>query len=304
MPSFCVVDVGHGNSCVLKDQDRVVVIDTGPRSRLLWYLRKNDIRRVDTLFISHADADHIGGAIELVQATDIDIGSVYINPDSSKKSETWNNFIYAVNDASKIKRIRLIVNLTSTEPGRISLGEVDIEVLAPDPGLILFATRNHGATRNRDAEGRPIDTNTLSAVLRLSYAGRQFILIPGDLDWVGLQNMLESGCDPTAESLVYPHHGGSSGAPDEEHFITSICGSVLPHIVVFSIRDNQKSFPGENVIKIIDKTISGCCMYATGNSETLASFIMASEHKRHKNDVGHIMYVLDDGDYKIDFERG
>ena len=61
--SLAVLDVGHGNSAVLCDQGVVVVIDTGPGSSLLEYLSERSITHINTVLLSHADQDHIGGLV-------------------------------------------------------------------------------------------------------------------------------------------------------------------------------------------------------------------------------------------------
>ena len=47
-----ILDVGHGNSAVLVDDEQVVVIDADPKSGLLEYLTQNDIKTIDTILLS------------------------------------------------------------------------------------------------------------------------------------------------------------------------------------------------------------------------------------------------------------
>ena len=65
-----LLDVGQGLSMVITLADYTLVYDVGPRYRsgfntadavLLPYLRSRGIHQLDTLIISHADNDHIGG---------------------------------------------------------------------------------------------------------------------------------------------------------------------------------------------------------------------------------------------------
>lgn len=69
-PELRVWDVGQGLSVMVRDQDRVLVYDTGPEldgvysavdSVLIPNLRALGVRRIDTLVISHGDSDHAGG---------------------------------------------------------------------------------------------------------------------------------------------------------------------------------------------------------------------------------------------------
>lgn len=72
-----VLDVGQGLSAVVRTTRRVLVFDTGPRWRdggaaaavtLVPYLRAAGVTVVDTVVVSHADADHAGGLPTLAEA--------------------------------------------------------------------------------------------------------------------------------------------------------------------------------------------------------------------------------------------
>jgi beta-lactamase superfamily II metal-dependent hydrolase len=73
MPVLYILDVKHGNSTVLIDTKGIVVIDTGLRSDLLQFLVDNELTKIDVLILSHADKDHIGGAIGLLAANEFEI---------------------------------------------------------------------------------------------------------------------------------------------------------------------------------------------------------------------------------------
>jgi competence protein ComEC len=78
--------VGHGNCTVLVDTDGVVVIDAGPKSKLFKFLKEKHITKIDVLLLSHADQDHIIGVSDLLASGEIEIKKVYVNTDSTKKS--------------------------------------------------------------------------------------------------------------------------------------------------------------------------------------------------------------------------
>lgn len=67
---FTLLDVGQGLSAVVQTQHHTLVFDTGPAfgdfdtgsAVVVPYLRYRGIEQLDTLIISHADNDHIGGA--------------------------------------------------------------------------------------------------------------------------------------------------------------------------------------------------------------------------------------------------
>lgn len=73
--SVTFLDVGQGDCIVVRtDSGQTYLFDCGSSSRssigkyiLLPYLKYNGIRRVDAVFLSHPDADHVNGAVELLE---------------------------------------------------------------------------------------------------------------------------------------------------------------------------------------------------------------------------------------------
>jgi competence protein ComEC len=72
-----LLDVGQGLAAVVRTARRTLVFDTGPRWRsggaaaaltLVPYLRSAGVVTVDTVVVSHADADHAGGLPTLAEA--------------------------------------------------------------------------------------------------------------------------------------------------------------------------------------------------------------------------------------------
>lgn len=79
-----LLDVGQGLAVVARTRRHVLIYDTGPRfgaafdagsAVLLPYLRQAGIGRLDTLVLSHADGDHVGGFETL--GADIAIDAVF-----------------------------------------------------------------------------------------------------------------------------------------------------------------------------------------------------------------------------------
>lgn len=77
---FTLLDVGQGLASVLQTEHHVLLFDTGPGlpggfnagdEVVVPYLRKQGIRRVDLLIISHGDNDHAGGAAAIIKKLNI-----------------------------------------------------------------------------------------------------------------------------------------------------------------------------------------------------------------------------------------
>lgn len=95
-----VVDIGQGDSIFLRDiRGRTILIDVGgrvdfatkeawqERSRqanaertLIPYLHSRGVGRIDSLVLTHTDADHVGDVLEV--AKQVQIGEIYVSPGS------------------------------------------------------------------------------------------------------------------------------------------------------------------------------------------------------------------------------
>src|SRR5690349_16932675 len=86
--SMTILDVGHGNCCVIAggNDDKIIIIDTGPGVGMLEYLLQEGISRVNSVVLSHADADHISGLISLLNTGTFQVDTVIANADALKRS--------------------------------------------------------------------------------------------------------------------------------------------------------------------------------------------------------------------------
>ena len=280
MPNFYIVDVKHGNSAVLVDTKGVVVVDAGNGSKLLDFLSERNIHEIDVLLLSHADSDHIGGVMALLNSGTVEIKAIYINPDATKNSAIWNDLVWTLYNQDKNNQIKFEVNITPDLTGKINQGEVHIEILAPSKYLVA---KGSGSTDN---DKNKLTTNSISAVVRFIHQNKPIVLLPGDIDKIGLDNLLQDANDISAWLLVFPHHGGHAGK-DIKGFTTQICQAVQPEKVVFSIGDNSNRFPLKEVIETISSTLQSSSMYTTNYSDIFQSHITQYPNL-HKNSVGHI----------------
>jgi competence protein ComEC len=270
-PSLFILDVGHGSSAVLVDRKGVVVIDAGPRTALLEFLKREDITDLSAVLISHADTDHIEGLISLIESEELTVKRVRLNSDSEKGSKLWRDLLYLLDKGHAAKKLDFDVALTTRNSGDFDQGRVHIEILAPS---LILAGIGPGGT---DANGRMIRSNSLSAVFRLTLADRPVALIPGDLDDVGLCNLLEDGKDPSAPFAVFPHHGGKPGDVDVARFVRNFCSAVRPQTVVFSIGRGKYGMPRRDVVLGVQKALPGVRVVCTQLSEDCAATLPAAQ---------------------------
>lgn len=238
------LDVGHGACAVRFDEAEVALIDAGPGADVLEYLHEEGIDHISTVVITHADADHLGGLIALLGETRFSIGRVVLNSDGAKNTETWRSLVYELDARERMGGLTFDVSLVEgDEP--FQAGRMRAEVVAPRRGLAAIGPG--GLTES----GRPIRTNTISAVVRIVVEGRPIALIASDLDDVGLDQLLDTGHDLRAPVLMYPHHGGRSGAASEQEFAARLLDAVQPETVLFSISRGSHRNPLPEVVQAV-----------------------------------------------------
>lgn len=239
-PELIIVDVGHGNCAILRDTEAITIIDCPPEAVLFEILKRLKISTIDHVLISHADVDHAGGLADLLEQ--FSVHNIYINPDADKKSKTWRVMRGALEVAEAVG-IQVHIGLTSTLSKKIHSGQVEIEILAPSLGVAL------GGAGGEDLEGRALSSNAMSAVIGLVHHSLRVALFPGDIDEIGLDNLLWKHQDIRSDILVFPHHGGASGGLNDQAFAQRLCRLVQPRLVVFSLGRERFDNPREEIIQ-------------------------------------------------------
>src|SRR5438105_1551044 len=183
-PELIILDVGHGNCAILRDLDGTVIIDCPLGSTLMSTLRQLQIQEISNLLISHADEDHIGGVIYLLTNEDTRVHNVFLNADALRRTKTWKDLRQALSDARRRNGTRVHVGLTTVQTGQLNAGQVEIEVLAPTPEVAM------SGVGGEDMQGNRLEANSMSVVIGLVYNAHRVAILPGDIDGVGLHNLL------------------------------------------------------------------------------------------------------------------
>ena len=152
------------------------------------YLWSRGITHLDAVVLSHADIDHYNGLPELLKK--FSVGVVYVSPMMfDEQTPTLKAFAAALDfRKTPCKQLRAGQRLPGGENCRI-------EVLHPS---------QRGAIGNGNAN---------SLVLSIEYRGRR-ILLPGDLEAQGMNELLAEEPLPCTV-LLAPHHGSrQSNSPE------------------------------------------------------------------------------------------
>src|SRR5262249_34091070 len=181
------LSVGHGGCTVLEPPDgRTLLYDAGAlagpdvtRWHIAPFLWHRGIRRIDELFLSHADLDHFNGLPALLER--FAVGRVSCTPSFQARQAPG---VEATLEALRNHRLPLKVLHAGH---RLMAGEVELEVLHPP------------------RDGPDGNENARSLVLLVRHAGHA-LLLTGDLEGKGLDRLL-SLQPRRVEVLMAPHHG-------------------------------------------------------------------------------------------------
>jgi competence protein ComEC len=179
--------VGHGGCTVFETADgRTLLYDagaiTGPdvtRRQIAPFLWHRGIRRIDEIFLSHADLDHFNGLPALLDR--FAVGQVSCTPTFADKATPGVRFTLELLEKQRIP-VRVL-----RAGDRLQAVDVDFEVLHP-PSV-----------------GPDGNENTRSLVLLVHHAGHS-LLLTGDLEGAGLERVLGQSA-PKVDVLMAPHHG-------------------------------------------------------------------------------------------------
>lgn len=227
-----VLDVGHGNTAIIKQDATCLVVDAPLGPGIVEALEHEQSTHVQLAIASHSDADHFGGLISLLLAPQIAVSEVRCNPDAMRRSDFWGDFKVAFRKARERHGTRLRTELTVESTPDLRFGDLWIEVVFPPAELAL------SGVGGLDEAGAPISPNTMSAVLRVGWQEEALAILTGDLDSTGLEWLVSQDCDLAAPTLVFPHHGGFPGGPRDDvalrAFARTLTERVGPQTVIYS----------------------------------------------------------------------
>ncbi len=191
-----VLAVGHGLAVLIQDTDgRVWIYDCGRlgdptvgrriAAPALWRRR---VRQIEAIYLSHPDADHYNGTLEILER--FDVGAVRVGPQFSGPA----NPSAMVLETQIARRGVEVETVAQGHRQRITGGE--IRVIHPDP----------------DQTGLVAD-NDRSLVLLISNEHGRHVLLTGDIDLGGLVQLTGHEAPDDLDVVLAPHHGGRTANP-------------------------------------------------------------------------------------------
>lgn len=219
-PEIVVLDVGQGDCVLVREDGLTMLVDVGPGPdrrdtssvSAAVSLRQLGVQRIDILFLTHPDTDHVGGLSELV----------------------------------KVAKVRRIVMAKTFESSSFVQVERQRPSLANTEWTFVESSANFSSLGwNVDVLAPPMsaesEDNSGSLFLRIAHRKSIFV-ISGDAPDYQEARVAES-FDMRAQALMAGHHGSASSTSDPW------LDAVQPSAVLVSAgRNNTYGHPSKSVL--------------------------------------------------------
>jgi competence protein ComEC len=271
-PELIILDVGQGNCTLLRNTEGNMLIDCPSGSILMETLEELKIQQISHLLISHADKDHVGGVSTLLRSDDISVQCVHINSELQRQGIVWDDLMSSLIYARKERGVKIIVQLTTSTTDSLNTGEVQLKILAPVPELAV-----KGGAGAIDQSRNLLNANSMSAVIGFYHKSHGVAIAAGDLDQIGLDNLLQEEINLKADILIFPHHGGRPGAGkknDGIEFTKKLCDLVQPKLVIFSNGRGHYDHPFKEIVEAVISTVPNVHILCTQLSKNCSQIAL------------------------------
>lgn len=228
------LDVGQGDATLITCDGHAMLIDAGDDTKgtsIQNYLKKQKVKSLDYLILTHPDTDHIGGAPVII--TKFEIAKVFVS-NFEKDSNSYRKLIQALDDKS-------LKGLTPTVNSKYKLGTAEFTILAPN-----------------DTYDAPND----SSIALLLKNGKNSFLFTGDAEATAEMDILANDIDISADVYKVGHHGSRSST--SQRFFKA----VKPDYAVISCGEgNSYGHPHAETLNTL--RTNGVAVYRTDEDGTI-----------------------------------
>lgn len=214
------LDVGQGDSVLVQEGESAMLIDAGDNEhgeRVVAYLKEHGIGKLDYLLLTHPDADHIGGADDVLE--NLEVSQVLMtevpNDTKSYREVLWE----FVAEESLIRQ---------PDIGEVyHVGNAWFKIIAPKPEYLDAA-----------------DCNDASIGIKLTYGDNSFLMC-GDAEEKSESAMVKRfGKELECDVLKCNHHGSHTATSE------SFLKAADPSWAVISCgKDNSYGHPHKEVLE-------------------------------------------------------
>lgn len=250
-PEIHFIDVGQGDSILIRDGDSAVLIDSGTNKddgqALLSYLKKQGVRSFDYLVATHPHSDHIGGMDLVVENFPVDRMIMSdIMPDSEEDILVYDQLMTAIDKNNVSKE-------TPRKNDIIYAGSVKLEIL-------FFGQDNQ-------------DENETSIIIKATCKDSSFLFM-GDAGIPVEKAMIDEGIDLKSDVLKLGHHGSKTASGDE--FLQAVTPG---YAIACCGKNNMYNHPAKAVtdrikehgIKMFRTDVNGTVLFTVKDSGLIVS---------------------------------
>lgn len=218
-----MLDVGQGDSILLKSKNEVMLIDTGGIKKFskkgfkkkkgtsiventtIPYLKSKGIKKIDTLVLTHGDFDHMGEVFSLLE--NFPVGNIFIN----------NNGLNSLE--KRLKKLRKIKKLQKDQVIQV--------------GDIILYSLNENLKEEND-----------SSIVLLAEFFTTRILLMGDASCKTEEKILSQYNIGRVDVLKVGHHGSKTSSCDQ------LLEEIKPQVAIISAGKNNKfNHPHQTVLE-------------------------------------------------------
>jgi len=235
-----VLDVGQGDSILIQRGNRQILIDGGPSAGELMYHLGDKLpfwdRTIELLVLTHYDADHITGLVEVLRRYNVERVLTSGQKNDSDIYRAWRKLIEE----------RGIENIIAQVGQQISIGQAaQMTVLHPSPVFLKEASPNNA-----------------SVVLRLTY-GNFSLLLTGDIETEAEEHLLAHNIKLRSTVLKVSNHGSNTSTTPR------FLAEVQPMFAAISIGEEKRfGRPADEVIQRLQEAVGEDRLYTTSKDGT------------------------------------
>lgn len=244
-----MIDVGQGDGIYVSAEGLNMLYDGGStdvsevgRYRIYPFLKSHGITKLDYIFVSHTDKDHVSGILELIKMGDSSLKiNTLVMPLAEGINEDDNYKMLC--DSARDNGIRIVY----ADAGDFNISKENLYISCVSP----------------HKNGKYSDINSASAVYRVEYKNFS-MLMTGDMTQESEKQMADSDVRHV-NCLKVAHHGSKTSSGSE--FIEKL----NPDIALISCgRDNKFGHPASKTIETLER--SGCDIYGTDISGQISIY--------------------------------
>ncbi len=221
------LDVGKADSAIIQYNDTVGIIDVGTEEAfnvIDTFLKKQDIKSIDYMILTHYDQDHIGSAVEIIDS--YDIGTLYI-PDYVSSKKYYDELMAEIGSLDNVYYVDSLMVFY--------MEDIRVEVIPADDSEALISDEDN------------VDNN-MSLLTKFVYGSKSFLFM-GDVEKDRIAQILDSDYELSADWIKLPHHN------DFTKKVEKLLSEVKPEYAISStgderpVEDDMVTYMEENNIK-------------------------------------------------------